>query len=139
MVDYNIVVKKINSINHNIARIVRYKSVPLEVFLQDEDGKDIVTHNLFIMLQHIIDLGTHIIADENMEEPVFVSDIADILAKEGVLDKSLVKPLKSMIGLRNIIAHEYGDIDFKIIHKIITSKIHDVNSILENIIKYVGL
>ena len=139
MVDYNIVVKKINSINHNMVRIIKYKSVPLEEFLQDEDGKDIVTHNLFIMLQHIIDIGTHIIADENMEEPVFVSDIADILAKEGVLDKNLVKPLKLMIGLRNIIAHEYGDIDFKIIHKIITSNIHDVNSILENIIKYVGL
>lgn len=139
MVDHNIVVKKINSIKHNMVRILKYKSVPLEEFLQDEDGKDIVTHNLFIMLQHIIDIGTHVIADENMEEPVFVSDIADILAKEGVLDKSLVKPLKSMIGLRNIIAHEYGDIDFRIIHKIITSNIHDVNSILENIINYVGL
>ena len=139
MVDYNIIVKKINSINHNMVRIVKYESVPLEDFLQNEDGKDIVTHNLFIMLQHIIDLGTHIIADENMEEPVFVSDIADILGKEGVLDKSLVKPLKSMIGLRNIIAHEYGDIDFKIIHKIVTSNIRDVHSILENIIKYVGL
>jgi len=139
MVDYNIIVKKINSINHNMVRIVKYESVPLEDFLQNEDGKDIVTHNLFIMLQHIIDIGTHIIADENMKEPVFVSDIADILAEEGVLDKSLIKPLKSMIGLRNIITHEYGDIDFKIIHKIVTSNIRDVHSILENIIKYVGL
>jgi len=139
MVDHNIVIKKINSINHNLKRIIKYKSLSLEEFLSDEDVKDIVTHNLFIMLQHIVDIGTHIIAEGNMEEPVFMSDIADILARERVLDKNLVKPLKSMIGLRNIIAHDYGDIDFKVIHQIITSSIRDVHLILENIIRYVGL
>jgi uncharacterized protein YutE (UPF0331/DUF86 family) len=74
-----------------------------------------------------------------MKEPVFLSDIADILANENVLDDSLVKPMKSMIGLRNIIAHEYGDIDFKIIHRIITSNLNDINLILDCIIKYAGI
>ena len=139
MVDHNIIVKKINAIRHNMKRIEQYKDIPLEQFLKNDDMKDIVAHNLFIMLQHIIDLGTHIISDENMEEPVFVSDIANILVKENVLDDNLVNPMKSMIGLRNIIAHEYGDIDFKIIHKIITSSIKDVNLILDCIIRYTGI
>lgn len=139
MVDHNIIVKKINAIRHNMKRIEQYKDIPLEQFLKNDDMKDIVAHNFFIMLQHIIDLGTHIISDENMEEPVFVSDIANILVKENVLDDNLVKPMKSMIGLRNIIAHEYGDIDFKIIHKIITSSIKDVNLILDCIIRYTGI
>lgn len=139
MVESSIIIKKINSINHNMKRVAKYKNIALEEFLKNEDIKDIVTHNLFIMLQHIIDISTHIIADENMEEPVFVSDIADILAREGVLQESFVKSFKSMIGLRNIIAHEYGDIDFKIIHKIIASDLNDVNLFLESIIKYTGL
>lgn len=139
MVDHNIIIKKINAIKHNIKRIEQYKDVTFEQFLGNDDIKDIVTHNLFILLQHLIDIGTHIISDENMKEPVFLSDIADILANENVLDDSLVKPMKSMIGLRNIIAHEYGDIDFKIIHRIITSNLNDINLILDCIIKYAGI
>lgn len=139
MVDQNIIVKKINAIKHNMKRIEKYSNVSLKQFLHDDDIKDIVTHNLFILLQHIIDIGTHIISDENMGEPVFVSDIADILAKENVLDENLDRPMKSMIGLRNIIAHEYGDLDFKIIHRIITSSLKDVNQILDCIIRYAGL
>ena len=139
MVDHNIIIKKINAINHNMKRIEQYKDATLEQFLGNDDINDIVTHNLFILLQHLIDIGTHIISDENMKEPVFLSDIADILANENVLDDSLVKPMKSMIGLRNIIAHEYGDIDFKIIHRIITSNLNDINLILDCIIKYAGI
>ncbi len=139
MVDINIIIKKINSINHNLKRIEKYKNITLEEFLKNEDIKDIVTHNLFVMIQHIIDIGTHIIADENMDEPVFVSDIAHILSKEEVLPENLVKPMQSMIGLRNIIAHVYGDIDFKIIYKIIMTNVNDVYLFLESIIKYAGL
>jgi uncharacterized protein YutE (UPF0331/DUF86 family) len=137
--DQNIIVRKINAIKHNMKRIEQYRDVPLGQFLKDDDIKDIVAHNLFILLQHIIDLGTHIISDENMKEPVFMSDIADILAKENVLDGNLVRPMKSMIGLRNIIAHEYGDIDFKIIHRIMTSSVKDINLILDCIIRFTGL
>ncbi len=139
MTDQNIIVRKINAIKHNMKRIEQYRDVPLGQFLKDDDIKDIVAHNLFILLQHIIDLGTHIISDENMKEPVFMSDIADILAKENVLDGNLVRPMKSMIGLRNIIAHEYGDIDFKIIHRIMTSSVKDINLILDCIIRFTGL
>ncbi len=139
MVDSIIIVKKINAIRYNMSRIMKYKDVSLEEFIRDEDIRDITVHNLFILLQHVIDIGTHIIADGNMEEPVFVSDIADILKREGVLDNRLANSLKSMIGLRNIIAHEYGDIDFGIIHRIITEHIIDVDLFLDRVIKYAQL
>jgi uncharacterized protein YutE (UPF0331/DUF86 family) len=122
-----------------MSRIMKYKDVSLEEFIRDEDIRDIMAHNLFMLLQHVIDIGTNIIADGNMEEPVFVSDIADILKREGVLDNRLANSLKSMIGLRNIIAHEYGDIDFGIIHRIITEHIIDVDLFLDRVIKYVQL
>jgi uncharacterized protein YutE (UPF0331/DUF86 family) len=139
MVDTIILVKKINAIRYNMSRIMKYKDVSLEEFIRDEDIRDIMAHNLFMLLQHVIDIGTNIIADGNMEEPVFVSDIADILKREGVLDNRLANSLKSMIGLRNIIAHEYGDIDFGIIHRIITEHIIDVDLFLDRVIKYVQL
>ena len=48
MVDYNIIIKKINATKHNMKRIEQYKDVSLEQFSGSDDIKDIVTHNLFV-------------------------------------------------------------------------------------------
>ena len=136
MVSENIIKKKINAIQHSLERIRRYQDISLEGFLADEDARDIVTHNLFIMLQNIIDIGTHLISDLGLEEPDFLADIPGILVKEKIIISQLEKPIRAMIGLRNMIAHEYGELDFKIIHTIITAELEDVNQFLTSIINY---
>lgn len=136
MVSENIIKKKINAIYHSLERIRRYQVFSLAEFLADEDARDIVTHNLFILLQNIIDIGTHLISDLGLEEPDFLADIPVILAKERIITNQLEKPIRAMIGLRNMIAHEYGELDFKIIHTIITTELEDVNQFLTNIINY---
>ncbi|TYP53764.1 type VII toxin-antitoxin system HepT family RNase toxin [Thermosediminibacter litoriperuensis] len=136
MVRKEIISKKINSIRFHLDRIISKSNISLEQFLRNDDVKDIVCHNLFIVLQYIIDICNHIISDEGMEEPVFLSDMADILAKEKVIREELVKPLKSMIGLRNLLAHQYGDIDFKTIYNIVKYDLKDVYVFLEDIISY---
>ncbi|WP_081460105.1 type VII toxin-antitoxin system HepT family RNase toxin [Tepidanaerobacter acetatoxydans] len=79
-----------------------------------------------MLLQNTIDTCSHIISDEGMEEPAVFSDMADILTKEKVIREDLKQPLKNMMGLRNIIAHQYGDIDFKIIYKIVKDDLKDI-------------
>lgn len=136
MVKKEIVSKKINLIKYHLDRIVLKSNVSLQEFLNNEDIKDIVCHNLFVLLQNIIDICNHIISDEGMEEPVYLSDMAEILAKGKVIRKELIKPLKNMIGLRNLLAHQYGDIDFKVIYNIVQNELRDIHFFIEDIIKY---
>lgn len=139
MVSENIIKRKINAIHHSLERIRRYQDLSLEEFLAEEDARDIVTHNLFITLQNIIDIGTHLISDLGLEEPDFLTEIPGILVKEKIIGVQLEKPIKAMIGLRNIIAHEYGDLNFKIIYTILTTELADVDQFLTNIINYCRL
>lgn len=136
MVDRELISKKVNLIRYHLERIFLKSNISLDEFLNDVDSKDIVCHNLFILLQNIIDICSHIISDEGLEEPAFYSDMADILAKGKVIREDLKQPLKNMIGLRNIIAHQYGDIDFNIIYKIVKEDIKDVYKLLEDVINY---
>lgn len=139
MVSISIMKKKINAIQFSLGRINKYRSLALEEFIDDNDAKDIVAHNLFLALQNVIDIGTHLIADANWEEPNFLAEIPGILAKEGVIAAELVKPLKGMIGLRNLIAHEYGDLDFITIFRIVQEDLGDLTRFLEAVIKYCRL
>ena len=139
MVSQPIIKKKINAIQHNLVRIKSCQPLSMEEFLANDDIKDIVTHNLFVMLQNVIDIGTHLISDIGMEEPAFLSDIPELLLKGKVIPQELIGPLRSMIGLRNLIAHEYGDLDFKIIYRIVNENIEDINTFLEAVIRYCKL
>jgi uncharacterized protein YutE (UPF0331/DUF86 family) len=139
MVKRDVISKKVNQVRHHLERISFKSNISLEELLNNEDERDIVCHNLFVMLQYIIDICLHIISDKGFEEPVFLSDMPKILVKEKVVREQLEQPLKNMMGLRKIIAHQYGDIDFKTIYKIARNDLNDGYVFLEDIIKYAQL
>ena len=79
MVKRDIISRKVNLIRYHLDRILLKSNISIDDFLKDEDTRDIICHNLFILLQNIIDICSHIISDDNMEEPIYFSDMADIL------------------------------------------------------------
>ena len=111
----------------------------MDEFLNDDDLKDIITHNLFVMLQNVIDIGTHLIADAGWAEPDYLAEIPEILRQEKVIPEGLTGPLKAMIGLRNLIAHEYGVLDYRIIYRIVSEDLGDIQCFLKAIIEYCRL
>lgn len=139
MVSSSIIQKKVNAIQHNLLRIYSFQPFSAEEFLINDDLKDIISHNLFVMLQNIIDIGTHLISDAGMAEPDYLSEIPALLNKGNIIPSELVQPLKSMIGLRNLIAHEYGVLDFNTIYHIVTNDLGDVGAFLDSVIRHCGL
>jgi uncharacterized protein YutE (UPF0331/DUF86 family) len=139
MTDKNIIRVKISQIEYSLKRIEKYKRLDFDDYSSDQDAIDITLHNLYIILQQIIDIGSHIIADDNLGDIVFLSDIADILMKEAIIEKEDSKELKLMIGFRNILAHEYGNLDLKIVYDVYTNRINSIYRIIKSIILYTGV
>ena len=44
--------------------------------------------------------------------------------------------IKAMIGFRNIIAHEYGDIDLKMVYRILKENLVDIHVFMDAITRY---
>lgn len=86
------------------------------------------------IIEAIIDLSFLIIKKEGFNIPIEDKEAFDILSKEGFISKELSKKLKEAKGMRNILAHEYGKIDDKIVFTTITEEFKgDVNNFLESI------
>ena len=63
----------------------------------------------------------------------------DILTNENMIDVWLAKKLKEAKGMRNIIAHEYGKVDDKIVFSALTEELEkDITEFLEKIKKVSG-
>ena len=83
-----------------------------EAFAADRTAREVVTFNIFPALQEAIALAAHWLADEGMAVPATYGDVFAALGARGVIDPALAARLRAAAGLRNLIAHQYGVLDF---------------------------
>lgn len=61
MVDVEVIKQRLNQLSTSINKIERFKEISLEEFLKDDIIQDVVEYNLFIAINMMIDIATHIV------------------------------------------------------------------------------
>ena len=112
MVDSLVLASKISAIRDAVARIQEVLPDTADAFVADRTAREIVAFNLFLALQEAIALVTHWLADDGATVPGTYGDAFAALGRLGVIDEALATRLRAAAGLRNLIAHQYGVIDF---------------------------
>ena len=131
MVKTAVLYRKTSHINHNLRRLKAKQTVSEVEFLANADIRDSVLLNLQQAIQGCIDIGTHIVSDENWGVPGSFSDIFYKLEEHEIIPTSLVESLIKMVGFRNLIVHQYEDIDFKIVYQIYQNRVKDIEDFLD--------
>ncbi len=126
MINIEVIKQRLNQLSTSINKIERFKEISLEEFLKDDIIQDVVEYNLFIAINMMIDIATHIVVDNNMGNPETLGEAFNILNKEKYLNDEETKVYKNMVGLRNILSHEYINIDKKIIYSILKNNLIEI-------------
>ena len=98
--------------------------------LKDDIAQDVVEYNLFIAINMMVDIATHIVVDNNMGNPEILGDAFEILNNKKYLEDKETKIYKNMVGLRNILSHEYLKIDKEIIYEILQYNLTDIKKFI---------
>lgn len=110
-----------------------------KVFISDFHLFGNTERYLQLCVQIIIDTSHLIIIDLCLKKPEDNYEAISILCEKKVFSGSLASKLTGMIGLRNILVHEYGKIDRKKIYKILKENIGDLKKFKKAIIDYLKL
>ncbi|QAT61489.1 DUF86 domain-containing protein [Acidilutibacter cellobiosedens] len=130
MVNIEVIKQRLNQLSASLNKIERYKNLPLEKFLKDDIAQDVVEYNLFIAINMMVDIATHIVVDNNMGNPEILGDAFEILNNKKYLEDKETKIYKNMVGLRNILSHEYLKIDKEIIYEILQYNLTDIKKFI---------
>lgn len=68
-------------------------------------------HALQLAIEASLDVGSHIIAGEGWQRPATYSEVFSTLGKRGVLPEEFARRIGRMAGLRNLLVHEYMEIN----------------------------
>ena len=135
MIDKDVILNKANKVDHHLSRIKEKRVVSLEGFLADLDCQESILFNLQMAVQNCIDIAAHIISEEELGIAGSTNEMFYILQENGYLSPELTENMVAAVGFRNLVVHEYGNIDLRQVYQIAQKDIDDMEGFLKAIIK----
>ena len=126
MSDPDLILKKLARIESCVHRL-RTQARPADLD-RDEQHRAFVEHTLQIAIQAAIDAGAHVVADENLGEPRTSREVFTLLARADWIEGKLAQALELMVGFRNILVHEYDDVDLNVVRQALAEGLGDLES-----------
>jgi uncharacterized protein YutE (UPF0331/DUF86 family) len=134
MVNPSVITKRVEQIEKPLERIRSFASLSREAFLKDNVAQDVVEYNLFQIVNRLIDIFQHTVVDEEYGFPETAYEAAYILFKKGILSEEDVEIFKQMVGFRNVVGHDYINVDKEIVYNILTQGDKDVRTLITRIV-----
>lgn len=92
---------------------------------EDITRQDSILLNLQRACEASIDLAMHLVRAHRLGIPQESRDAFRLLLEAGYLKQELGERLMRMVGFRNIVVHNYKDLDLDIVQSIITERLGD--------------
>ncbi|MBZ4687484.1 MAG: hypothetical protein JG764_1117 [Clostridiales bacterium] len=135
--DIRVIEARLRKLNKNMGKLQRFSNISYDEYLNNEDMQAIVERYLQVCIQCCIDIGNYIISRQKLEVPDSETNVFIILAKNKVISKNLADKIKGMVKFRNILVHDYIDIDQRLVYEILTKKLQDFEDFSKAIINFI--
>lgn len=130
-------------IQQKISRIIEYleliDSIKIDCekkFIADPIYRGALLHYLYLMADTCIALAEQIIRDKNLRFPQSYHEAFDILGEAGILDPEFAYSFSKIAGVRNFLAHDYEQVEAKIICNEVLSKLDEVREYLQQVRRF---
>ena len=128
---------KINELHDLIEELEEIRTVDLDIYLQDNQLRAANERYFEKIVECIVKIAFTIVREKKLEIPEDDDKtIFEVLEKHKIIDPALAKRLQDAKSMRNILAHEYGKIDDKLVFEALAHEIMpDVEAFLNQIKK----
>lgn len=124
-VDIEVIDARLRELSRRLRRVEARQPASLKALAADEDLQDILARNLEVAIQTCIDVAFHLCGAHGMVPTTAAEAFAE-LAKRGLIERRLAGRLQLAVGFRNVLAHEYTDVDWRIVMRVMRTGTRDL-------------
>ena len=111
------------------------QTVPLDEYLDDDGIQTYVERKLQLAIQVCMDIGNYLIGQLGLAVPDEPENVFAVLGREGIIDRELARRMMGMVRFRNILVHDYLDIDSQIVYHNLTDELGDFDQFSQAVVK----
>ncbi|NOY93611.1 MAG: DUF86 domain-containing protein [Deltaproteobacteria bacterium] len=105
-----VILARLAHLGHALAQLQRLRDMPLSE-RADAINRFALERALQISAEAIFDVGHHVLAGRGLPVPRTYREVIPALTRAGVWSVELATRLEGLAGLRNILVHDYVEID----------------------------
>jgi uncharacterized protein YutE (UPF0331/DUF86 family) len=109
----------------NTLQVSEYRDITVERYREDWKTQRIVERTLQMAIEACIDVASHVLAERGLRAPSTYAETFEILVQAGLMSASLGRVMAEMTGFRNLIVHEYAQIDAEAVVRILRGRLED--------------
>lgn len=131
-----VIQERLKALAEAVARLQEIRTLDYDSFRREFRNLWAAERGLQIAAEALFDIGNHILAGHFRAAPKDYEDIARLLADRGVLTAELAARLKGLGGFRNILVHDYLDVDPGIVYDRLQKGLSDFEEFSRQIIRW---
>jgi uncharacterized protein YutE (UPF0331/DUF86 family) len=126
MVDREIFSRRLAALRGYLERLRAFRATTEQEFQSSPAIHDLAERYLHLAMECVLDLANHFIADAGLSTPETNQDTFRRLEEAGAIPADLAARLRAWAGFRNVLVHEYLEIDHRIAWNAIQSELGDL-------------
>lgn len=121
----------------NVRELARFRQMYTSEDVRREPHLEwALRYGLLEAIQIVIDLSCHIASEKSLGAPATYAECVDLLSRAGLVSGDVAKAVSGMVGLRNILVHEYISVDLNRLYDLL-DHLDDFRAFAEQIRTYV--
>lgn len=120
MINKELVKRKLKLILEDLDKLKKFKDYTFDEIAKDYYNHKAVERIIEVIINEAIDINQHIIVKKTDQVPVDYRQTFLKLGELEVLPKDFAEGISDSVGLRNILVHQYRELDEKIFFKSIS-------------------
>jgi len=136
LIDKAVLKKKLQELNRYSKELEGYKDITRDELAASIGKQWMVCHGLQLSIQTVIDIGNHLLAAIGENQVEDYVDIIDRLGEKDIIPSEFARSIRGMVGLRNILVHEYARLDMEKVYHILQNRLNDFHLFINYINHY---
>ena len=129
--------EKLKLLENNIQELKNLKQKYVDPDVKvDKADEWALRYGLFESIQIVIDIVCHLVSKYNAGNPETYTECIELLERNGYLSSEISEKLIGMIGLRNLLVHEYAIIDLNKLKEFLEN-LSDFNDFVDSIKQFI--
>jgi len=126
LVDKTLVLRKVAELERYLEQVREFAEITLAAYKSDWKTQRVVERTLQMMIEACVDIANHMISDRGMRTPASYADAFKVLAENSVIDSELLVTMERMAKFRNVVVHQYEEVDAEIVIGILRKRLPDL-------------
>ncbi len=128
--------KRLAKLDEYLAILHQIRQYSYREFLDNPERYGSAERFLQLAIETLTDLGNHVIAELQLGNVDWYSDIPHCLCEAGYIDNQTEQTWVRMIGFRNILIHEYLEIDREIVYRVLQENLDDLDELKRIFVRF---